>query len=538
MNTHHRVLLTLAIAGISGLAGLGGLATVGFARDGAPDGSRDGPHSVARDGAPNVARDGARVDRSHGNRGRDPASHGSHPNSQAYPHPGGSFGPVGQHGPVGRPPMTERRFSSGQRVFETTHAVPGGGTFRAWRYGHAMTGFVEHPMKPGYMSRTYVQGGRVLYAHVYRQNTFQRFGHAYHYQRLVPAIAFGSAYYAWAARPWSAPVSYQWQWDSQPWHRAYGNDFTPYSNYSSLDQWLTDYMVAENFRNAYEAENAPPVANAAPSKRGNSAPPAPGPRPYWDTPDDGQRPDWEAPDNRRPYWEEQPTAEAAPPGNAAPAGKSVPTGEAAPAGTSVPAGKVAPTGTSTPVGKAAPAKPTNPNSSASPRPSTDDTPPPLSGQMKAELNAQIKRQLAERQAPATQEVEDLPDSLKPGHTLFRVNTPLDVPSKASGELCSLRANDYVERTGDMDQNGMVPVKVKVGAASDCSIGLVTKVSVNDLEAMESEQQRALTDALVAASNNMGKGRALPQAPATTPMYLAAGQTHPTPDATKTLGELQ
>ena len=146
--------------------------------------------------------------------------------------------------------MTERRFSSGQRVFETTHALPGGRTFRAWRYGHAMTGFVEHPMKPGYMSRTYVQGGRVLYAHVYRENTFQRFGHAYHYQRLVPAIAFGSAYYAWAARPWSAPVSYQWQWDAQPWHRAYGNDFTPYSNYSSLDQWLTDYMVAENLRNA------------------------------------------------------------------------------------------------------------------------------------------------------------------------------------------------------------------------------------------------------------------------------------------------
>jgi len=119
-----------------------------------------------------------------------------------------------------------------------------------------------------------------------------------------------------------------------------------------------------------------------------------------------------------------------------------------------------------------------------------------------------------------------------------VSTPLDVPAKAPGQLCSLRVNDYIERTGNMDQNGMVPVKVKVGGAADCSIGLVTQVSVNDLEAMESEQQQALTDALVAASRNMGSNRALPQAPATTPLLLAAGQTHPTPDAPKTLGQLQ
>jgi len=159
--------------------------------------------------------------------------------------------------------------------------------------------------------------------------------------------------------------------------------------------------------------------------------------------------------------------------------------------------------------------------------------------VKAELNAQIKRQLAERQTPAaTSQTQDLPDSLKPGHTLFRVNTPLDVPSNESGQLCSLRANDYIERTGDLDQNGMVPVKVKVGGATDCSIGLTTQVAFNDLESMESEQQQALTDALVAASRNMGNGHALPQAPSTTPMLLAAGQTQPTPDATRTLGQLQ
>jgi len=352
------------------------------------------------------------------------------------------------------------------------------------------------------LNRTYVQGGRILYARVYRRNTYQRFGHAFPYESLVPAIGFDTAYYAWAVHPWSTPVSYRWQWDREPWHRAYGNNFTPYSNYSSLDEWLTDYVVAQNYRNAYEnwqAENAPanqPVAKEVPPAEGSASSDssATGQRPYWDTPDDG----------RRPYWEEQPAAQDPP----------------------------------------AQPKSSKPNSAPSQRSSAADSAPPLSGQVKAELNSQIKRQLSERQSSerqrpvTTSDATDLPDSLKPGHTLFRVGTPLDVPAKVPGQLCPLRANDYIERTGDMDQNGMVPVKVKVGGASDCAIGLVTQVSVNDLEAMESEQQQALTDALVAASRNMGNSRGLPQAPATTPVLLAAGQTRPTPDAPKTLGQLQ
>jgi hypothetical protein len=430
--------------------------------------------------APSSARDG----------GREPGSqqaHGAHGAApQPYAHPSA----------VGRGAQPEQRFAGGRRIFETTQMMPGGGRVHAVRYGNGLTGVVEHPMKSGYSSRTYVQGGRVLYARVYRQNRFQRYGHAFSYDRLVPSIGFNTAYYEWAARPWSTPVNYRWRWDSEPWHRAYGNDFTPYANYASLDEWLTDYVVAQNLRNSYDnwqAENAP--AQQSPVPVGDSASSAPGPRPYWDTPDDGAR----------PYWEEQ--ADAKDP----------------------------------PVQPKSPKKhnPTPNSTEPQSQPSGEDSPPVLTGQVKAELNAQIKRQLAERQSGTMTPVsEDLPDSLKPGHTLFRVNAPMDVPAKVSGQLCSLRANDYIERTGDMDQNGMVPVKVKVGGAFDCAIGLTTRVSVNDLEAMESEQQQALTDALLAASKNMGGSRGLPQAPATTPVLLAAGQTTPTPNATRTLGQLQ
>ena len=449
----------------------------------------------------------------------------------------GGMGPPFMFGGMGNS-MSEHRLMSGHRVFEGTHSMPGGGTLHAWRYGHGLTGFVEHPMKPGYSSRTYVQGGHVLYARVYHQNTFQRYGHSYSYQRLVPAMGFGVAYYAWAARPWSAPVTYRWQWEAEPWHRAYGNDFTPYSNYSSLDEWLTDYVVAQSLRNAYEssqAENAPAGATASNT----------GPRPYWDTPDDGRRPDWDVPDNRRPYWEEQSSeaaSEATPadqPGSpdkgSSDKGSNKDSTKGSKKDSTKGTTKDSSKGSTKDSGKE-PAKGGSNGSQA--RPSTDDSPPQLPRQVKAELNAQIKRQLAERQTPAASEAADLPDSLKPGHTLFRVNTPLDVASKGAGQLCALRANDYIERTGDMDQNGMVPVKVRVGGTSDCAIGLATKVSVNDLEAMDSEQQQALTDALLAASKNMGGGKGLPQAPGTTPVLLAAGQTNPSPVAAQALGQLQ
>ena len=488
---YYKVLATLALAG---------LATPSFARDGVRDFVAPPVHS-AQSGPlqPTVPHPAA-------TRGAViPQPRNTTPGMGNMTHLH-AFGQSPMSGPNGNT-RTDHRFSSGHRVLETTQAIPGRGTFHAVRYGAGLTGVVEHPMKSGYLNRTYVQGGRILYARVYRRNTFQRFGHAFAYESLVPAIGFGTAYYAWAVHPWSTPVSYRWQWDREPWHRAYGNNFTPYSNYSSLDEWLTDYVVAQNYRNAYEswqAENAPanqPVAKQVPPADGSASTDSSetGQRPYWDTPDDG----------RRPYWEEQPAAKDPP---------------AQP--------------------KSSKPKSSKPSSSPSQQPSAADSPPPLSGQMKAELNSQIKRQLSERQSSdqqrpvTTSDATDLPDSLKPGHTLFRVSTPLDVPAKESGQLCPLRANDYIERTGDMDQNGMVPVKVKVGGATDCAIGLVTKVSVNDLEAMESEQQQALTDALVAASRNMGSNHGLPQAPATTPVLLASGQTRPTPDAPKTLGQLQ
>jgi hypothetical protein len=496
---------------------LAGLTTLSFAQNNAHSHARL-PSRQVQSGAPSPATQ------------HSPATHS--PTTPA-PHTGSAprlYTPQGQHGsaesratglhnthasPTTGGTRSEHQLSSGHRVLETTHATAGGGNVHAVRYGNALTGVVEHPTKPGYLSRTYVQGGRVLYARVYHQNTFQRFGRAFSYESLVPAVAFGAAYYSWAARPWATPVSYNWRWDTEPWHAAYGGSFTPYSSYSSLDEWITDYVVAQNLKNSYaewQADNSPTsgvgagqaqsAAGAIPSQAGagsasrESSDPA-------ERSDPGQRPDWEAPDDgRRPYWEAQPDAHAQ--------SKRSKTLNSAP----------------------------NSGNGSQSSPPADASPPPLSGEIKAELNAQIKQRLIERQnRETTSDTDTLPASLKPGHTLFRVSTPLDVASNVPGRVCSLRANDYIERTGDMDENGTVPVKIKLGGTSDCGIGVKTRVSVNDLEAMENEQQQALTDALLVASKNMGD-RGLPQAPGTTPILLAAGQARPAADATATLSQLQ
>jgi hypothetical protein len=345
----------------------------------------------------------------------------------------------------------------------------------AVRYGNGVTGVVEHPLKPGYVSRTYVRGGRVLYAKVYSQHSFTRFGRTFTYQRVVPAVTFAPAYYAWAAHPWPTAVAYQWGWQKESWYAAYGDYFTPYPSYTSLDLWLTDYVISQDMRAAYQ--------------------------------------NWQA--DTYPETDSE-------------------SGEAG-----------QPTSSVAPVSSGANSQSNGPSETPSPSDSTDTyqgppppeaAPPPITPEIKEELDAQIKLQLRERQKATAESSDDGPGALKPGHKLFRVNAPLDVPSDTPGGVCSLTPNDYIERTGEMDSNGTVPVEVKLSAISDCGTGLATRVSENDLEAMDSEQQEHLTQAMLAASKNMGP-KGLPKAPDSTPLLVSAGQTRPDVNAPSTLNQL-
>lgn len=141
---------------------------------------------------------------------------------------------------VNRPP-------GGGRVVETGR--PGN---RVVSYG-PHRGFVERPLRPGYISRTYVRDGH-SYAYAYRE---YRFRNAVYY-RYVPAYYYGPRFYAWALTPWGVPVRYAWFSFAAPapWFGFYAGYFTPYPTYASPDLWLTDYLIQENLQLAYESQQA------------------------------------------------------------------------------------------------------------------------------------------------------------------------------------------------------------------------------------------------------------------------------------------
>jgi hypothetical protein len=123
-------------------------------------------------------------------------------------------------------------------------------------------GFVERQVRPGYISRTYVVGGRT-YAHMYRAYSYR--GVAYY--RYVPAFYYGPRFYAWALTPWGAPVGYAWYGlaTPAPWFGFYAGYFTPDGTYASPNLWLTDYLIAENLRLAYESQQAGNAGQAPPT---------------------------------------------------------------------------------------------------------------------------------------------------------------------------------------------------------------------------------------------------------------------------------
>ena len=126
-------------------------------------------------------------------------------------------------------------------------------------------GFVERPIRAGYVSRTYVVGGRTE-VRVYRSHTYG----SLHYYSYVPRVYYQPAFYGWAYRPWGAPVAYAWGWGPAPWF--YGGYFAPEPVYPTASLWLTDYLLAENLKLSYQnrmaangegPEQQPPVGQSS-----------------------------------------------------------------------------------------------------------------------------------------------------------------------------------------------------------------------------------------------------------------------------------
>ncbi len=124
-------------------------------------------------------------------------------------------------------------------------------------------GYVERPyMTRGgrtYVQRTYVVNN-VTYTRVYRSYYYR----GVPYYAYVPPYYYHPRFYAWVYSPWRVPVYYRWPWFAAPppWYAYYGGYFAPLPMYPTAALWLTDFLLAEDLRLAYEARRDA-EANAA-----------------------------------------------------------------------------------------------------------------------------------------------------------------------------------------------------------------------------------------------------------------------------------
>jgi hypothetical protein len=144
-------------------------------------------------------------------------------------------------------------------------------------------GYVERPyiVRGGttYVQRTYVVN-RITYTQVYR-TTYYRGVSYYDY---VPPYYYRPRFYVWVYNPWRAPVYYRWSWYAAPppWYTYYGPYFVPAPVYPSAAFWLTDFLLAESLRAAYEARMEA-EANAAAAQAYQPPPPPPPQAPGYTT---------------------------------------------------------------------------------------------------------------------------------------------------------------------------------------------------------------------------------------------------------------
>src|SRR5271157_1538084 len=133
-------------------------------------------------------------------------------------------------------------------------------------------GYLERPYLTrngrSYVQRTYWSGGRP-YARVYRTNYYR----GVPWYGYVSPFYFHPGFYGWAYNPWRVPIYYRWGWFGSPWYSFYGGYFAPAPMYPTAALWLTDYLLAEDLRLAYDAQRDA-EANAAAAQANQPPPPA------------------------------------------------------------------------------------------------------------------------------------------------------------------------------------------------------------------------------------------------------------------------
>jgi hypothetical protein len=327
-----------------------------------------------------------------------------------------------------------------------------------------------------YVQRTYYVGGR---PYVYAYRTYYYGGQPYY--GYAPAYYYQPAYYGWAYNPWPAPVYYNWGWNAQPWYGYYGPYYSPYPAYPTASFWLTDYLMAENLRAAYEAQQSGSLG--APGLPGFAADSADATASLWST-DDLIATNLLAAYGAQPYAMAGGTPQAAGKGNA---------GQAQ-----------------------------------------------LSPEVKQAIADEVKKQIAAEQAAASNSQqpaasgEEVPPALDPNSRIFVVSSNLD-STTSEGQDCSLTPGDVILRTGDTaDDDHNVDATVKSSKKDECPVGSSIAVDVSDLQEMHNHLRETLDAGLKTLAENSGKN-GLPAAPDTS---TKGGEVPPPAADTNVDSELQ
>lgn len=297
-----------------------------------------------------------------------------------------------------------------------------------------------------YVQRTYYHGGRV-YAYGYRSYYYG----GYPYYGYAPAYYYQPVYYGWAYNPWPAPVYYNWGWAGQPWYGYYGPYYQPYPAYPSAAFWLTDYLLAENLRLAYEARAAAGLA----------------PRPF----------ESKSEDLLAELWSTDPLVTAN-------LSASYPH-------------------TQFMLGTA------NPSATNAQMPA--DVKQAISEQIKLEIAAE--KDAAANKDKTAETGEHVPPALDPNTRYFVVSSDQDLTT-SDGNECTLTAGDVIYRTGDApDDDKMVDATVKSAKKDECAVGATVGVEVSELQEMHNALRQTMDEGLKKLAENSGKN-GLPAAPDT------------------------
>lgn len=297
-----------------------------------------------------------------------------------------------------------------------------------------------------YVQRTYVVNN-VTYVRVYR--TYYYGGGTYY--RYEPVYRYHPVFYGWAYEPWPGPVRYRWGWYNDPWYGYYGPYFAPYPVYPSASLWLTDFLLSETLRLAYQAHEEAAANEAAEQERYESSA---GPSPAGGSAYATQL----TPEVKQAIAEEvrqQLDAERAAAANAPPGGQ--------------------------------------PTAVATAPPGAE----PVAGANTQQLAA----------SPS-----EVPPALNPAHRVFVVSNNFDVDD--GGQGCSLSPGDVITRLTDTpDENQNVKASVLSSQKADCAAGSTVAVSVEDLQEMHNHFHEQIDSGLKQLAENQGQG-GLPAAPDT------------------------